>query len=468
MSNSHNVYCLKTKDTGTNSLEIHVLGGDLMFQKFLSQTGSALDQTGTPNFDFALADFNNDGVLDVYCFKKTNSVSGMLEVHVLNGTKAFQSFFLQTATALNAADAAANFAFALGDFNDDGVTDLYCIKMTNTGSAKLEVHVLNGADEFKTFLLHATTALDEADAANCEFAIADFDNDGHPDLYCLKKTNTGTGTLEVHVLNGSDNFKSFLLHTGTALQAADAGANFAFAVGDFDNDGHPDIFCLKKSNAASGTLEVHILSGANRFQTFSLHSTSALKAVDAAANFQFGVASDSEAYAQIKSFKVSPTDKLGFGHIVDGGSVSLSWEVDSFGRKDTKVELMASTSGGLVWEKSSLPLRGLVSVQPHIQTDYELLAFTPSLGSWTSSVSLRVLVDPNPSGGGGGPSHPPTGTPFYFKVENEDPDFPNCFTQFVLASSEAQALLEAQNPGYSVTEITEGEFINTSETCSDD
>jgi hypothetical protein len=52
------------------------------------------------------------------------------------------------------------------------------------------------------------------------------------------------------VLNGADNLKSFLLQTETTLGAADAAANFDFAVADYNGDGHPDIFCLKKTNTA--------------------------------------------------------------------------------------------------------------------------------------------------------------------------------------------------------------------------
>jgi hypothetical protein len=473
MSNSHNVYCLKVIDTGTKTLEVHILGGDFKFQKFLLQTGSALAQAdAAQNFDFALADFNHDGILDLYCLKKTNTGTGTLEVHVLNGTKAFQSFILQTGTALNADDAAANFVFGVADFNGDGITDLYCIKRTNTGSKKLEVHVLNGADNFQTFLLHAATALDASDVANFDFAVADFDYDGHPDLYCLKKTNTGTGTLEVHVLNGADNFKTFLLHTGSALQAADAAANFVFAVGDYDNDGHPDVFCLKKTNASSGTLEVHVLNGANHFQNYLWQSGSPLVAADAAAHFVFAVASDPEAYAQIDFFKVSPVDTNGFGHIVAGGSATLSWNV-KFGQKDTKIWLSAWTyqnGGGQVWKEEGLPFRGMLTVHPNVQTLYDLFATTPSLGSSTSYKNLWVFVDPTSSGGSGGTGVPPNGEWFYFKVVSNDPEFfPNCFTQAVFDTSaaNAQATLETENPNYTVTEISYDDYINTMETCSD-
>ena len=52
----------------------------------------------------------------------------------------------------------------------------------------------------------------------------------------------------------------FLLQTGTPISEADAAANFDFAVGDFDGDGRADVYCLKRSNTGTGRLEAHVLN----------------------------------------------------------------------------------------------------------------------------------------------------------------------------------------------------------------
>ena len=108
--------------------------------------------------------------------------------------------------------------------------NVYCLERRNTGTNTLEVHILSGADNFQIFSLHTGTALSVAAAANCDFAVADYNGDGHRDVFCLEKINTGSGTFEVHVLNGADNFQPFLLHAGTALSLAAAAANFLFEV----------------------------------------------------------------------------------------------------------------------------------------------------------------------------------------------------------------------------------------------
>jgi hypothetical protein len=227
MSNSPNLYCLKRRDAATNKLEVHILNGADNFQTFSLHTDTALFAADAPNCDFAVADYNGDGHPDVFCLKKINTGAGngTVEVHVLNGADNFQTFLLHAGTPLGAADC----DFALADYNRDGRPDVFGLKKNNTGTGTFEVHVLNGADNFQTFLLHTGTPLSTSDSANCDFAVADYNGDGHPDVFCLKKNNRD-GTFEVHVLNGADNFQTFLLHTGTPLGTSDSAENFLFKV----------------------------------------------------------------------------------------------------------------------------------------------------------------------------------------------------------------------------------------------
>jgi len=256
------LFCLKKTNTGTGRLELHILNGAANFQNFLLQTGTPITQADAAvNFAFAVGDFNRDGRPDLYCIKKSNTGTGRLEVHILSGASNYQSFLLQTGTPITVADA-ANFAFVVADFNGDGIADLVCLKKTNTGSGRLEVHILSGASKYQTFLLQTGTPITQADAAaNFSFAMGHFNRDGRPDLYCLKKTNAGTARLEVHVLSGANNYQVFLLQTGTPITQADAAANFAFTLGDLNGDGNTDLICLKKTNLGTGRLEAHVLDG---------------------------------------------------------------------------------------------------------------------------------------------------------------------------------------------------------------
>jgi hypothetical protein len=119
--------------------------------------------------------------------------------------------------------------------------NIFCLKKTNAAGT-LEVHVLNALPDAGTNFLsfvdggHLTTALGEADAANFDFAIANYGRGDYFDIYCLKKTNTGSTTFEVHVLSGvpdaGTNHLSFAAQCTTALGEADS-ANFVFSTGGF-------------------------------------------------------------------------------------------------------------------------------------------------------------------------------------------------------------------------------------------
>jgi hypothetical protein len=85
------------------------------------------------------------------------------------------------------------------------------------------VHVLSGADNFQTFLLHTPTPMSTLGADSAwEVALGDYNRDGIADLYLIGKERTGTVKTEVHVLSGADNFQTLLLHTATPLSTLGA------------------------------------------------------------------------------------------------------------------------------------------------------------------------------------------------------------------------------------------------------
>ena len=262
------LFDVKVRNTGTGKVEVHILSGASGFQSWLLETGTPiLEADGAANFGgWAVADFNGDDVPDLFGIKVRNTGTGNVEVHVLDGATGFQDFLLQTGTPILEADGAANFGgWALADFNGDGVPDLFAIKVRNTGTGKVEVHVLDGATGFQDFLLQTPTAILEADgAANFGgWALGDYSDVGVPDLFGVKVTNTGTGKVEVHVLSGASHYQNFLLQAPTAILQADGAANTAaWPVADFNGDGVPDLSDIKVRNTGTDNVEVHVLSGA--------------------------------------------------------------------------------------------------------------------------------------------------------------------------------------------------------------
>ena len=228
--------------------------------EFTLHASSCLHRT-SDNFEFLVGDYNHNGRPDVYCIKKNGSGTKKTEVHILNGANNYQNYLLQTPTALHETDGI--WQFCLGDYNRDGCLDLYCICKRTTGSHTTEVHILSGKNNFNSFLLHTGTKLHETDD-NWKFCLGDFNGDGHLDLYCICKKNTGSKTTEVHILSGRDNFQSFLLHTGTKLHETDDNWDFGLC--------GRNLCCVPKSGTGSRSTEIHILNGDNCFQNFLLQT----------------------------------------------------------------------------------------------------------------------------------------------------------------------------------------------------
>ena len=230
---------------------------DLMFN-----FNTPLEQT-EDNSKYLLGDYNKNGILDLYCIKKNNTLTKSTEVHILDGSNNYQSFLLQTGIPFHETE--ENCSFLLGDYNKNGKLDLYCIKKNKTGTNSTEVHILDGNNNYQTFLLQTGTCLHET-GNNFEFGLGDYNNNGTLDLYCIKKYDTGNNNTEIHILNGSDNFQSFLYQNKTELFATDD--NYSFGISDYNNNGHPDIYCIKKLGVNS--TEVHILNGSDNFMTYLL------------------------------------------------------------------------------------------------------------------------------------------------------------------------------------------------------
>ena len=260
------------------------------FQVFLLQTSIPIPIADARYYDFGIGDFDGDGKPDLFCIKKSSTGTGTLEVHILSGASNYQDFLLQTGTALSLSEV-QDFTFDVGRYDGDGKPDLFCVKRSNTGTGTLEVHVLSGASNYQDFTLHTGTPLTLAQVPNFEFHVGNYDSDTSSDLFCLKRTNTGTVSLEVHVLGGASGFQKYLLETGTPLTAGDVG-NFSFTLGNWNRNvpERSDLFCLKLANSATGTMEVHMLPNTSRYGNFILHSGTSLPIPDSG-NFRF-VAAD--------------------------------------------------------------------------------------------------------------------------------------------------------------------------------
>ena len=137
----------------------------------------------------------------------------------------------------------------MGDYNNDGYLDLYCITKNGTGTKSTEIHILGGKSNFKSWLLHTGTILHET-GSNWVFGVSNYSGSGNKDLYCIAKNCTGSKSTEIHILSGSNNYQSWLLYTGTKLHETWNTFSF-FPSGN-------SLYAIKRDGVNS--TEVHCLS----------------------------------------------------------------------------------------------------------------------------------------------------------------------------------------------------------------
>lgn len=285
-SGSGNLYAI-SRQGGSGTTEVHLLNAAVNYRNFLLQTATALPQTGAGNeTEFLVGDYNRDGRPDLYVIARMGG-SRTTEVHVLNGANNFQTWLLHAPTALHQTGVGGEWEFELGDYNRDGFPDLYVISRMG-GSGTTEVHVLNGANNFQSFLLNTATALHQTGVGNeNELKIADYNRDGRPDLVLISRMG-GSNTTEVHVLSGADNFRTWLLHTASVLPRTGAGYEWDFMVGDFNRDNRMDVYAIARAGSSNAT-EVHVLNGANNYGSYLLNVATALHSTGTTGAWRFAM-----------------------------------------------------------------------------------------------------------------------------------------------------------------------------------
>jgi hypothetical protein len=235
---------IKTKNTGSGTIEVHGAPSESQFQKHSLATGTAfnIDDNGT----WLMQDWTGDGKADLVYIKTRNTDSGMVEVHVADAASGYQKFALHTDTC-----------FALeenGVWTMSSTGDLVYIKTRNSGSGKIEYHVASKASNYQDFTQHAVT--DFAVEDNGTWCLAPKVPGGFADLYYIKTRNTGSNMVEVHAVSASSNWKTRLIDVPSSFHPEDNGQ---WLMANYTRQVLPDLVYIKTRECESGKVEVHIV-----------------------------------------------------------------------------------------------------------------------------------------------------------------------------------------------------------------
>ena len=260
--------------TGTGGVEVHALSAASGYRSFSVHSGTAFGPADPADWRFFLAPYAGSGRPDLYGVKLRGD-SGRVEVHVLSAASGYREFVAHVVTAHGAYGPGAPVDVALASHAGSGGPDLLFVDKGATGSGTVEVHALSAASAWSTWVEHAASALPTPARPDAwRFLVGDAAGSG--DLVgVLHAGPTGSGRSEVHVLSRASSYRSFTAHVATPAGLTD-DATSTWALGDADGDGERDVVLLTTEGTGTGTTEVHALSGRSGFSAWSLHTGTGL------------------------------------------------------------------------------------------------------------------------------------------------------------------------------------------------
>lgn len=257
-------------NTASGHVEVNVATRASAYKAYSGHLITPLAITDPQNWVFRFASYNHSGGRDLYAIHEAGTASGNVEVHVLSEASGYRQWTAHLVTPIAAVDP-TQWQLELGPHAGDRNTDLYAIRTAGTSGGSAEVHVLSAASNYKTWLLHTVSALTVAPGADWSFLIGD--PGAHGDIIGVLQNAAG-GQAEIHTLSAASNYRAFSLHVVTPLAATTATEQFS--VSDLNHDGIPDVAVTPFSATGSGGAEVHALSGATNFHDWLLHSATRL------------------------------------------------------------------------------------------------------------------------------------------------------------------------------------------------
>ena len=187
-----------------------MLDGSDYLHSFLSHATIVQRGTRLGQARFVAGDHDGDGRDDLWVVDLDDS--GRLAVSVLDAATGLPDRAVQRRRPPRRPSTPTAGRSTTGDYDFDGRDDLYLVDLQSDG--RTAVHVLDAETGFTTFLAQTFTAAPAVDPATWSVSTTDHNGDGRDDLMMV---NRAGATTEVHTLDAATGFSTYLLQTATAL-----------------------------------------------------------------------------------------------------------------------------------------------------------------------------------------------------------------------------------------------------------
>lgn len=228
---------LFVENGGSNSNQANFLYINNSGTSFTKITTGSIVTDISGSWGSSTADYDKDGNLDIFVsnFNQNNSL------YKGNGDGTFTK--ITTGDIVN--DGGASLGCSWGDYDNDGYQDLF-VANANFGAGQNNFLYHNNGDGSFTKITTGSIVTDGGNSTGGSWG--DYDNDGDLDLIVPNYFNTNNFFYRN---DGGGTFTSIT----TGVIAADGGSSVGSAWGDYNNDGHLDLFVSNDNNQNNALYE---------------------------------------------------------------------------------------------------------------------------------------------------------------------------------------------------------------------
>ncbi len=203
---------------------------------FTRMSGLVISQDHRSSDGSTWGDYDNDGYPDAFAVNWYNQ-NNLLYHNDGNGA------FTRILAGPTVNDGGYSEAASWGDYNNDGLVDLY---VANSGGSKLNFLYKNSGNGLFVKIAAGRQSTDVGTSRGVSWV--DYDGDGDLDLFVANESNENEFLYRnMLVESGVDTFQR--VTTGPLVSAG--GASWSGSWADYDNDGDQDVFVANWSNQAS-------------------------------------------------------------------------------------------------------------------------------------------------------------------------------------------------------------------------